>query len=106
MRDVGAAGLADGLAAWMETAGLYGAGLVADSFGCQGTHPGLAACLVLQGPTMDAQARDLALAARQPARAHEPLAVAPRLPGGRSTTGADDLPDSTARPRRGRAAAG
>ena len=36
---LGVPGLADGLAAWMETAGLYGAGLVADSFGCQGTHP-------------------------------------------------------------------
>jgi 2-hydroxy-6-oxonona-2,4-dienedioate hydrolase len=57
--------LADGLATWMEAAGLGRPALVGNSFGCQvivelaARHPDQVACAVLQGPTMDPAARSL-----------------------------------------------
>lgn len=65
------AGLSDSLAAWMETAGLTSAVLVGNSVGCQVVaelalrHPGAVERAVLQGPTMDPEART---ALRQAAR--------------------------------------
>lgn len=57
------AGLADALAAWLETAGLQGAVLVGNSAGCQIVvdcamrYPQLAGPLVLIGPTVDPSGR-------------------------------------------------
>ena len=57
------AGLADALAAWMRSVGLRRAALVGNSVGCQVIawlalrHPGLVEKVVLQGPTMDPDAR-------------------------------------------------
>lgn len=79
------AGLSDSLAAWMETAGLTSAVLVGNSVGCQVVaelalrHPGAVERAVLQGPTMDLEART---ALRQAARlaldgTREPLSLLP-----------------------------
>ncbi|MDP9476918.1 MAG: alpha/beta hydrolase [Actinomycetota bacterium] len=57
------AGLSDSLAAWMETVGLGSAVLVGNSVGCQVVadlalrHPERVERAVLQGPTMDPEAR-------------------------------------------------
>ncbi len=57
------AGLSDSLAAWMETVGLRSAVLVGNSVGCQVVadlalrHPERVERAVLQGPTMDPEAR-------------------------------------------------
>jgi 2-hydroxy-6-oxonona-2,4-dienedioate hydrolase len=65
------AGLSDSLAAWMETVGLPSAVLVGNSVGCQVVadlvlrHPERVERAVLQGPTMDPEART---ALRQAAR--------------------------------------
>ena len=79
--------LADTVVAWMAASGLERAALVGDSFGCQVAvevavrHAGLAARLVLIGPTADPAARS---APRQAARwllnaTREPLALGPIL---------------------------
>ncbi len=65
------AGLSDSLAVWMETVGLTSAVLVGNSVGCQVVadlalrHPERVERAVLQGPTMDPEART---ALRQAAR--------------------------------------
>src|SRR3982751_3131372 len=57
--------LADALAAWMKAAGLEKAHLVGNSFGCQIIvefalrHPARVNRIVLQGPTVDPEARSL-----------------------------------------------
>lgn len=58
-RALDVSGLSDVLAGWMQAAGLEGATLVGNSFGCQiiadlaVRQPGLVGRAVLQGPTMD-----------------------------------------------------
>ncbi len=60
---LGLAGLSDSLAAWIETVGLESAVLVGNSVGCQVIadlalrHPERVERVVLQGPTMDPEAR-------------------------------------------------
>jgi len=64
-RALGVPELAEALHAWMRALGLPRAALVANSFGCQivaelaARHPEAADRLVLQGPTVDADARSL-----------------------------------------------
>ena len=64
-RVLGVPELAEALHAWMRALGLPRAALVANSFGCQivaelaARHPGAVDRLVLQGPTVDADARSL-----------------------------------------------
>lgn len=55
--------LADALAAWLQATGLQRAAFIGNSLGCQILvdlvlrYPHLAACIVLEGPTMDPRAR-------------------------------------------------
>ena len=64
-RALDVSGLSDALAGWMRAAGLEGATLVGNSFGCQiiadlaVRRPGLVGRAVLQGPTMDPAARSV-----------------------------------------------
>jgi pimeloyl-ACP methyl ester carboxylesterase len=64
-RPLSVAELAEALHAWMRAVDLSRAVLVGNSFGCQiiaelaARHPGAADRLVLQGPTVDADARSL-----------------------------------------------
>lgn len=66
-RSLDVAELADALALWLRAAGIPRAMLVANSFGCQILaelalrHPEVVERLVLQGPTIDPQARSLPL---------------------------------------------
>jgi 2-hydroxy-6-oxonona-2,4-dienedioate hydrolase len=79
--------LAGALAAWADAAGLRRAVLVANSFGCQVAvhcavrHPRLVEALVLLGPTMDPDARDVPSQFRRWLRnaPREPLSLAPLL---------------------------
>jgi pimeloyl-ACP methyl ester carboxylesterase len=57
--------LADALALWLDASGIARAAFIGNSFGCQVLaalavrHPGVVDRLVLQGPTVDPQARNL-----------------------------------------------